>query len=89
MKVIQKLRRCMAWHGEAGPGAARQSEAKQGEVTSIIQRVDCWMHWRKLQRGAAGRGMALLGRAGRGLAWIGKDKQGKVDSKHPAISVVG
>ena len=33
--------------------------------------------------------MALLGRAGRGLAWLGEDKQGKVDSKHPAISVVG
>ena len=42
------------------------------------------MHWRKLQQGKAGRGSA-----GPGQAVRGKDKQGEVDSKHPAISVVG
>ena len=61
-----------AWQGVARPGGARRCKAKQGEVTSSIQRAYCWMHWRKLQRGVAGRGMAW-----RGLAWLGKDKQGK------------
>ena len=84
MWKFQELRQGMAWRGLAWLG-----KDKQGEVTSSIQRVYCWMHWRKLQQGRAGTGMALLGRAGRGLAWLGKDKQGKVDSKHPAISVVG
>ena len=62
-----------AGQGKAGPGGALQGKAKQGEATSIIQRVDCWMHWRKLQPGRSGTGMALLGRAGRGLARMGKD----------------
>ena len=29
------------------------------------------------------------GSAGSGRAWLGKAMQGEVDSKHPAISVVG
>ena len=89
MIMFQKLRPGWAGRCEARPGGARRGQAvrckaKQGEVTSSIQRAYCWMHWRKLQQGVARHGMAWQGAAG-----LGKDKQGKVDSKHPAISVAG
>ena len=89
----------MDWHG-----LAVRCKAKQGEVTSSIQRVYCWMHWRKLQQGGARHGAARLGRARQGSAGLGRARQGsaglgrarqglagqgKVDSKHPAITVVG
>ena len=85
----ENVSKIAAGRGEARPGGARLGQAgrgkdKQGEVTSSIQRVYCWMHWRKLQPGAAWQGMARLGPARHGKA-----KRGKVDSKHPAISVVG